>query len=423
MDYQNLLEGSSCPNIRRTAVIDGQMKPFINNSDIKESISELNKLPHELLSRLSIAAIERDDIGYRIVENMNFVIVDNSSTLSTFINYLNSMIKGREECFDKFPTNVPTLILLRDEIHTSIVDSYVKEKEYIYGKCDSIVCSIDEIYKLIDNTPIFLFSKHVVKKDHTTFGNYYLESNKPLAIDPYTLVEDFRRIEEKVKKEDIVWEEKESKIYWRGQSGLSTQDLENCMEDAYNGKFTRLGLVLESINNFNLIDARFSKSGNDGSIIFTKCIEEIYERVEMNPQLIQHLFTTDPTSIEEHLKYKYLLSVDGWTSAWVRVPWILSSNSVLLKQKSTTVQWFYGEMQEDKHYIEVSENFSSLSSLLNLDDSVVKKIADAGKDLYLDLFSKSSVENVMYTIMSDYYDAYNYDLIPVYEEQTMAEDL
>jgi len=37
-------------------------------------------------------------------------------------------------------------------------------------------------------------------------------------------------------------------------------------------------------------------------------------------------------AVDEQLKHRYLPSLDGWTAAWVRVPWILSSNSILLKQ-------------------------------------------------------------------------------------------
>jgi hypothetical protein len=45
-------------------------------------------------------------------------------------------------------------------------------------------------------------------------------------------------------------------------------------------------------------------------------------------------------NIEDHMQYKYLISVDGWTSAWMRVPWILSSNSLLIKQNSKKVSWY-----------------------------------------------------------------------------------
>jgi hypothetical protein len=35
----------------------------------------------------------------------------------------------------------------------------------------------------------------------------------------------------------------------------------------------------------------------------------------------------------------------------------LQSNSLLVQQKATTVQWFYGEMKEGEHYVEIPENF------------------------------------------------------------------
>ena len=74
------------------------------------------------------------------------------------------------------------------------------------------------------NAPIFLFSKHPVDKNHPTFGNYYLETNKPLLPDPFTLLDSWLYIEEEVKRESAIipWESKKSKLYWRGQSGHST---------------------------------------------------------------------------------------------------------------------------------------------------------------------------------------------------------
>lgn len=36
-----------------------------------------------------------------------------------------------------------------------------------------------------------------------------------------------------------------------------------------------------------------------------------------------------------HLNYKYLISLDGMNAAWGRVPWIMFSNSLLIKDDST----------------------------------------------------------------------------------------
>jgi hypothetical protein len=37
------------------------------------------------------------------------------------------------------------------------------------------------------------------------------------------------------------------------------------------------------------------------------------------------------------MRYKYILSMDGWTSAYGRPQWILKSNSLLLMQESSQI--------------------------------------------------------------------------------------
>ena len=116
----------------------------------------------------------------------------------------------------------------------------------------------------------------------------------------------------------------------------------------------------------------------------------------------------DNRSKHDHLKNKYLLSVDGWTAAWGRISWILNSNSVLVKQKSTIVQWYYSEMIDGVHYIEIPENFEidKLKEWAFENDEKAKKIADNGHDLYLDLFSRESLDDIVFTTFYDYFNAY-----------------
>ena len=63
-------------------------------------------------------------------------------------------------------------------------------------------------------------------------------------------------------------------------------------------------------------------------------------------------FMHNMLSIEKQLKYKFVISVDGNTTAWDRVPWILNSKSVLLKQKSNDECWYYDLLIPDVHFIE-----------------------------------------------------------------------
>lgn len=65
-------------------------------------------------------------------------------------------------------------------------------------------------------------------------------------------------------------------------------------------------------------------------------------------------------SITDHLKYKYLISIDGNTAAWQRVPWILNSGSVLLLVETDIEEWFYEDLIPYFHYIPIKKDFSNL---------------------------------------------------------------
>jgi hypothetical protein len=49
--------------------------------------------------------------------------------------------------------------------------------------------------------------------------------------------------------------------------------------------------------------------------------------------------------------YRHLISVDGNTAAWDRVPWIMASNSVLWKCESKHMCWYYPLLKPWNHYI------------------------------------------------------------------------
>ena len=55
----------------------------------------------------------------------------------------------------------------------------------------------------------------------------------------------------------------------------------------------------------------------------------------------------------EHLKYKYLLSLDGHTCAWLRVPWIMLSSSILVKTETNKLEWFYHKIKPYVHYVPI----------------------------------------------------------------------
>lgn len=74
---------------------------------------------------------------------------------------------------------------------------------------------------------------------------------------------------------------------------------------------------------------------------------------------------TPKISIENHLDYKFILSLQGNDVA-TNLKWIMSSNSIAVMPKPTVETWFMeGTLEGGKHYIELKPDYSDLESQLN----------------------------------------------------------
>jgi len=65
---------------------------------------------------------------------------------------------------------------------------------------------------------------------------------------------------------------------------------------------------------------------------------------------------------EYQIQYKYLLSLNGISSTWPGFLWKLASNAVAFKQASPHIQWYYGGVKPDVHYVEVKADLSDLEA-------------------------------------------------------------
>lgn len=69
-------------------------------------------------------------------------------------------------------------------------------------------------------------------------------------------------------------------------------------------------------------------------------------------------------SIQEHLDYKFILSLQGNDVA-TNLKWIMSSNSIAVMPKPTMETWFMeGKLIGGKHYIEIKPDYSDLEEQL-----------------------------------------------------------
>lgn len=70
-------------------------------------------------------------------------------------------------------------------------------------------------------------------------------------------------------------------------------------------------------------------------------------------------------SIEKHLDYKFILSLQGNDVA-TNLKWIMSSNSIAVMPKPTMETWFMeGKLIGGKHYIEIKPDYSDLEEQLH----------------------------------------------------------
>jgi hypothetical protein len=107
----------------------------------------------------------------------------------------------------------------------------------------------------------------------------------------------------------------------------------------------------------------------------------------------------------EHLRFRYLPSLDGWTAAWIRPTAIMASNSVLIKQESRKVEWFSYLLQPKVHYYPINNDVSGLiEAILYLEahqDEALKIVAEANKfvDKY---FTPEAMEKETCDLFRDY---------------------
>lgn len=217
--------------------------------------------------------------------------------------------------------------------------------EYKINDVDFIIHLRDEIpfsSKLAPETmgfPSFILSKDT--------KNVY-ENDKLLLPDAYIVQKKWQQIIYNVQQAVPLnpWNKKIEKIFWRGKPSATAH--RRGTELKIMDKMPRMALVILSALYPDLIDASFTIPDNNYSKDFLQVLDLITKRTLKN------------VSETEHLKYKYLISVDGGTCAWLRVPWIMLSNSVLVKQETSKIEWFYPAIKPYVHYVPVNENLTDI---------------------------------------------------------------
>jgi hypothetical protein len=165
------------------------------------------------------------------------------------------------------------------------------------------------------------------------------------------------------------WEEKTPVAFWRGVTTGGR------FEDEAFRKAPRARLVLTSLAEPDLVDARFTA---------------LKQGAEQNPELRDPRYRGSVVSPAESLRFRYLVDVDGNSSSWSRMLWLLRSNSAVLKQTSPFLQWYYPWLVPGRHFVPLEPDLDDLPSVVrSLRDRDVEAhaIADAGRAFALECLS------------------------------------
>lgn len=176
--------------------------------------------------------------------------------------------------------------------------------------------------------PVFVFSK----KKHI---------NNQVLIPDLNALCNYQEVGEQIEtaNELFPWKLKKEQAFWRG---ATTGGL---FQDQWH-QLSRAKLVLLSLQYPEEIDAKFN--------LFVQGAEINQDMLSM-PQLKGGSVTP-----ADSLKYKYLIDVDGNTCSWQRTYWILLSNSLLLKQVTEDIEWYYNILIPYEHFIPIKEDLCDL---------------------------------------------------------------
>lgn len=411
-----------CPDEMPLTHTSNNFEAFLNDKSMRERAMAFIQLPKSITSQVAtiFAYVKKLNKIERLSENH---ILD--SKIVRIVVSIDVALNKYSHCMN-LPENAIFLFSNLDSLSTKKIDSLIAQNPgFVHQSCmgnpDKKQCTKDYIFNTINEAPIFLFQKRLGKsKDSEEF---YLEFNKPLlpemtVFDPNN---EIQKLEDK-----IAWEDKKAKIFWRGAFYFNTDQKVNekdCIDFAYRGLLPRQGLLIEKFRYPHMIDAVFSSflvtdpmdcddailDYLDDNFNYCKFCNKTLSYIKNAFDSEEILFTREHRNKQDHFEYKYLISIDGPFASGGRVPWILKSNSLLLKQDSDMVEWFDGELVDGLHYKSIPRDFKfeDFMSWARENDTEAKRIAMNGNYFFDVYFTQETANRVVYSIVKDYLDYYD----------------
>lgn len=114
------------------------------------------------------------------------------------------------------------------------------------------------------------------------------------------------------------------------------------------------------------------------------------------------------TSIDKHLNYKFILSLEGNDVA-TNLKWIMSSNSLAVSPPLKMETWYMeGKLKSDEHFIGINENYDNLEDQLQyyIDHEKEAKEIILNAKRYRSQFDNKNIENLISLLILKKYFAY-----------------
>jgi hypothetical protein len=220
--------------------------------------------------------------------------------------------------------------------------------------------------------PIFIISKK--KHDHglILYPDWYslrgFEPDKTLVLEGNVL---------------HPWESKKPLLFFRGSdSGISDWDLWL--------NYPRPKLMEMSVQHPDLIDAKFNYLFNHHII---------------GEQARSLGYMGEYVSMRDSSCFKYAMDIDGNCAATPRMPLLMHSTSVILKNTTDSVLWFYPRVKPYEHFIPVSEDLSDLFIKLEWaknHDAQCQKISANARRLAAEIFNHELIYVYLHRLLVEY---------------------
>lgn len=135
-------------------------------------------------------------------------------------------------------------------------------------------------------------------------------------------------------------------------------------------------LNLDKVRHFNFIKDDLSFRQKENKLIGRAAVQQPHRRhfyelyfdhplCDLGDIMKDSPWNKPKISITEHLKYKFILAIEGNDVA-TNLKWIMSSNSIAVMPRPTYETWFMeGQLVPNVHYIEIKKDYSDLEERLN----------------------------------------------------------